>query len=476
MSAFRRSSARLSALIAVSATLCGTFLGGSALAQTTTRTTTQTTVQTNAPAFPGDLRADAPDLSPRGSYAVGVRTLNLVHKDQLNIALAASTKTAPDPLPRYDRPLTVEVWYPATLAAGQAQVTSYRDVLGSGPGDAKRPNTPFQTPGRAARNAAPDASGGKYPLVIVSHGYPGSRFLLSHLGENLASKGYVAAAIDHTDSTHGDKAAFASTLYNRALDDNFVLDTLAKMSAQGGNPIPNLLDAARTALVGYIMGGYGALNAARAGFAPQVTGFVPGGVLAQRDAGAYTPDPRIKAIVAFAPWGGDAAVRAIGVTTAAPLGFWDAAGLAGLKVPSLFIVGDHDDVAGYEGGVKSLFENAVNSDRYMVVYQNARHNSAPNPPPAASLANFDEYMHYAEPAWDMARLNNLNQHFVTAFLNVKLKGMTQDAGYLNVPTPIAINGKYSRNPDGTPKADDTYWKGFKNRTAVGIELYHLGAK
>jgi len=38
---------------------------------------------------------------------------------------------------------------------------------------------------------------------------------------------------------------------------------------------------------------------------------------------------------------------------------------------------------------------------------------------------------------------------------------------LNVKVPIAAEGKYSRNADGTPKADDTYWKGFKNRIITG---------
>ena len=103
-------------------------------------------------------------------------------------------------------------------------------------------------------------------------------------------------------------------------------------------------------------------------------------------------------------------------------GFWDEAGLAALKVPTMFIVGDRDDVAGYTGGVKSLFENAVNAERYMLVYQNASHNSAPNPPPAITLNSFDDYMHYAEPAWDMGRLNNINQHFVTAFLDYQTQG------------------------------------------------------
>lgn len=405
---------------------------------------------------PGDTRPDAPELAARGQYAVGVRTLNLVHKGQQDIVHAPKDGA----IPLYDRPLTVEVWYPAPGASGSGR-TTYTDVLGSGPGDPKRPNTPFQTMGRATRDA-PAVKAGPFPLVILSHGYPGSRYLMSYLGENLASKGYIVASIDHTDSTHGDKAAFASTLVNRALDDNFVLSEMARLGAAGsGSFLSGVVNAEATGIVGYSMGGYGALNAAGAGFGPQLSPLVPGGAFTQRQAGNFAVDPRIKAVVAFAPWGGDAAVKAIGVNFGGKYGFWEDAGLQNLKVPTLFVVGDRDDVAFYEGGVKPLFENTVNAERYLVVYQNASHNSAPNPPPAAAYGNFDDYMHYAEPAWDMARLNNLNQHFVTAFLNLKLKGQADAAAYLNVPVPL------SNNATGA-----NAWKGFRDRTARGIELYH----
>ncbi len=449
-------------LLAVSALLLAP-LGGTTMAQMVTT------------AAPGDARPDAPELSARGPHAVGVRTLQFTRKDVPDFARAATMKPVPDPLPRYDRPLTVEVWYPAALAAGQAQSTTYHDVLGSGPNDPKRPNTPFEIPGRAARDAKPDASG-PYPLVIVSHGYAGSRYLMTYLCENLASKGYVVAAIDHTDSTNADKAAFSSTLANRPLDDQAVLDGLGGLAAAGsGSFLSGVLDANNTALIGYSMGGYGALNFAGAGFTPQALPLVPGNALAARQTGAYRVDPRLKAVVAFAPWGGDYAMKSIGVTFGAPFGFWDAAGLAGITVPTLFVVGDHDDVAGYATGVKPLFENAVHSDRYLLVYENARHNSAPNPPPAAAT-NMDDYAHYAEANWDMGRLNNLNEHFVTAFLNYRLKGQQDAAAYLNVKVPVAAEGVFSRGADGTPKADDTYWKGFPNRTALGMELYHLDAK
>jgi predicted dienelactone hydrolase len=78
--------------------------------------------------------------------------------------------------------------------------------------------------GQAMRDAAPLAGAEALPLVIISHGYPGNRFLLSHLAENIASKGYVVASIDHTDSTYRSRAAFGSTLVNRSLDQIFVLE------------------------------------------------------------------------------------------------------------------------------------------------------------------------------------------------------------------------------------------------------------
>lgn len=154
-------------------------------------------------------------------------------------------------------------------------------------------------------------------------------------------------------------------------------------------------------------------------------------------------DPRIKAVVAFAPWGMER-------------GVWDAEGLKGLKVPVFFVAGSQDDVSGYEKGTKAIYNGAVNSDRYLLTYVNARHNVAPNSPPKESLKPglpFDFYYHYAEPVWDQRRINNINQHFVTAFLGIQLK-----------------KKEYSKYLDFDPNIKT--WPGFKPRTSVGLELVH----
>ncbi|MBL4603435.1 MAG: hypothetical protein JKY84_11865, partial [Emcibacteraceae bacterium] len=150
------------------------------------------------------LRPDAPQLAQPGDYKIGVRTLNLIHTDQIDAVNIKEGET----LPVYDRPITIEVWYPAITDETGGE---YKDVLLR---DAK---TKVSLYGKAVRDAAPLQSEQTYPLVVISHGYPGNRYLMSHFGENLASKGYIVASIDHTDSMYQDAGAFVSTLLNRPL-------------------------------------------------------------------------------------------------------------------------------------------------------------------------------------------------------------------------------------------------------------------
>ncbi|HEX5641967.1 MAG TPA: dienelactone hydrolase [Thermoleophilia bacterium] len=406
--------------------------------------------------MPGDPRPDAPELAYRGPYHVGVRRWTITNPDQLNILEYSATNTDP----RYDRPLPIQVWYPAVIPGKVPELTTYADTLGSGPGNPDRPVIPFEFPGRALRGARPDRSGAPFPLLIVSHGYPGSDVLLTNLTENLASKGYVVVAISHTDSTHADATLFASTMLNRPLDINFVLKTMGELGAPGsGSFLSGLVDADRTGLIGYSMGGYGALIAAGAGITPGTVYWgAPGGKLSIFLAGspeyAALLDPRVKAIVPLAPWGGG-------------YGVWNAAGLAALEVPALFVVGDQDQTAPY-AGVKFIFENAVNSDRYRLLYHAGDHEVPANPAPPITFTRWREYVHYQEPALDNTRTNNVNQHFLTAFLGLHLKGDADLGSYLDVVESSDASNNYN-NP-GYPEG---IWKGFKIWSAVGMEMKHL---
>jgi len=372
------------------------------------------------------IRPDAPELAALGPYAVGVRRVDLVNPDQGDIVgITGGT------LPRYDRALTVEVWYPAV--AGTPVGTAYRTVLRDGV-------TPIVLQGRACRDAAGLA--GRYPLVLISHGYPGNRFLMSHLGENLASKGYVVASVDHRDSGYADKLAFGSTMVNRPLDQAFVIAALRKMEPWAG------MIAAEAAIVGYSMGGYGALVSGGAGVSAEAVAHEetsPLGLLARHQAGSAAHgaliDPDVKAIVAFGPWG-----RQRGV--------WDAAGMAGLAKPTLIVAGSRDHVSGYAEGMRLMFDEGVGADRWLLTFDEAGHNAgAPIPPPEESWAvsphlDFVPFAHYGDAVWDPVRMNNVAQHYLTAFLGVHLKGLNLER-YLE------------------PGAE---WPGFVEGSARGLRL------
>ncbi|WP_299373277.1 alpha/beta fold hydrolase [uncultured Tateyamaria sp.] len=408
------------------------------------------TVAATAGANPIDqIRPDAPALAAYGDLPIGVRTVETVIPGSIDVLSIDG-----DNVPLYDRPLTLEVWYPA--AADTTPGGTYTAILRDGV-------TQVTLTGRAARDAAP-ASGARYPLVVISHGYPGNRYLMSHLGENLASKGYVTVAIDHTDSTYSDQAAFGSTLLNRPLDQAFVVDYMAGLDG----PIGDIVDAGNTGVIGYSMGGYGALILGGAGVTEASTEYswgTPNGLLAQHmamsDSHEALMDPRIKAVIAIGPWGNNA-------------GFWDTNGLAGLRVPTMLMAGGADDVSVYDA-IRGIFDGAVGTARHLLTFERANHNAAaPMPAPAESWTpveglDFVPFEHYADAVWDTVRMNNIAQHFATAFLGIHLKQDAEMAPYLDLITD-ADAGLVDLDDTGAPTEDHTYWAGFAPRTAKGLRF------
>ncbi|MFG6498374.1 alpha/beta hydrolase family protein [Sulfitobacter sp. 1A13191] len=399
---------------------------------------------------------NAPELAAYGDHAVGVRTLEMVNPGQIDILAIDPAADKPEEMPRYDRPLTVEMYYPA--AEGAEGETSFKAYLRDG-------TTEVTLEGQAMRDVDP-ATGETFPLVLISHGYPGNRYLMSHLAENLASKGYVVASIDHTDSTYRTQAAFGSTLVNRSLDQLFVLEQMAQKAAEGGD-FAGLYDAENTGLIGYSMGGYGAIITAGGGVTETSVGYTwggPHGTLGIHQAGSEThdalPDPRIKTAVAFGPWGMNR-------------GFWDAEGLAGVQIPMLFIAGSQDDTSLYENGIRAIWENTSNVDRALLTYMNAGHNAgAPMPAPEEAYyfsedKGFNISEHYTDAVWDTVRMNNIAQHFVTAWMDSHLKGESEKAAYLDL-VENSNDGVWSVEEDGTEKEDHSYWKGFPEGTAKGL--------
>ncbi len=68
-------------------------------------------------------------------------------------------------------------------------------------------------------------------------------------------------------------------------------------------------------------------------------------------------------------------------------------------------------------------------------------------------------------------MNNIFNHFATAYFGLHLKGEVGQAGYLDL-VPNGKDAVYAVDRDGKPSAAHTYWKGFKRATAVGLMLEH----
>ncbi len=429
--------------------------------------------------------SDAPELAKVGPHAIGVRTITLTDPDQPDIPKMVKTFGIAS---KSDRVLKVEIWYPAVLPKPDAVIVSYKAVL---PRAKNAINAiEFSYPGIAIRDATPlPALPGKslqpFPLVLVSHGFGGWGTFMSYLTENLASKGYVVAAIDHADAPFTDGNGFAlsfgSTLVHRARDQQYVLEQLLAMTKNSDDALGRIIDPAAVGVIGYSMGGFGALTTAGAGYDAASPTFkqIPAAVMAPQTAGNMQFDEarkarikNIKALVLIAPWGGQPANRA-----------WTASSLQSILTPTLLVVGDQDDIVEYEQGVKYLFQAMMGASREMLVYQNARHNIGGNPPPPEALDDFSSREYYDEPVWRKDRINAINQHFMTAFLDFHLKGINTRSTYLQLPTVKANDAKwptaFGQNAGASfaTGIDETaqYWRGFQRRWALGLEMHHKKA-
>ena len=360
----------------------------------------------------------APEFAQFGKLDIGVRTIEVSSPDAVDVlSTPRGGETA-----FYDRRLTVEVWYTADLAGGEPGGT-YEAIT-------RNPQITATLRGRASRNADALVGAAPYPLIIISHGYPGNRYLLSHAGENLASKGYIVASIDHKESTYEDQQSIASTLYNRPIDQRTVLNSMAALSEDIESPFYSLVDSENTGVIGYSMGGYGLVNNLGGGFSEQsVNGFIspPNGLLETHSTNSPNfrdrLDVRIKAGLLVAPWGMNA-------------GFWTETDLAGITVPSFYIAGDQDTVAGYDNGTKKIYEGAVNSERYLLTYLGAGHNAgAPISLPMEldNEENAEPATHYRDDNWDNVEMNNIMDHFATIWFDKHLKGVERVEALNNIP-------------------------------------------
>lgn len=412
--------------------------------------------------YPPLTDAVLPELATAGSYAVGVKTVQL------------GDPNIPSTQGPGGRSLTIELWYPAQQSK-ESTFTTYQDQTRSG--------IPFVLQGNAIRAAAIASSAEPYPLVVISHGYTGYRTLMFYLAEHLASHGYIVAAIDHTDSTNAEIdpstapfQGFVSTLLHRARDQQWVLTSLR----QTPNLTGGQLDSSRAAVIGYSMGGFGALNTIGAcyDFTAATTAAFTGlsepkaiaamqqqlnscaaGQYSTRTEQAIAADPAWKAAIALAPWGGQHQL-------------FSASSLAQLAVPVLFVAGDQDDISGY-AGMTDLFEKTGSPAKYLLTYHHARHNIAAHPAPAVASGSELDLGHYHEPAWSIRTINEINKHFALAMLDCHVKQRSEQCEYLNLnPALDAASTSAQTRPaeptTSTSMSTAQQWRGFDARYATGM--------
>jgi predicted dienelactone hydrolase len=405
---------------------------------------------------PSRFGVDAPELAHFGAFGVGVKTLHLVQHRQADV-LAFDPAAGSAPL--VDRALTVDLWYPARPASKAARVV-YTASLPSLP---PAPPARFSIPGIAVRDASP--AGTRLPLVIVSHGYSNDPAVLTWLTENLASKGYVVAAIHHDDPPITDRTRFVQPLMRRVLDIAYVAQTL--QSSLGAD---RLVDPKRTALIGYSMGGYGVLTAAGATLDPAggAVKLVPGDLMRPyARGGALRDEVTVKgllAVVAISPVGGGT------------LAAWGAAGVRMIGVPLLLIAGDRDRTVDYTTGARAIFDQASGAHRYLLTFKQGGHALGFGPAPKAMRQRLWDEDWFEDPVWRKDRINAINAHFITAFLDRYVKGDEGRAAYLDVATGDSDAGVWPETSTlpydaySPGDADITVWKGFQRSHAAGLEL------
>ncbi|WET76540.1 hypothetical protein P3102_20670 [Amycolatopsis sp. QT-25] len=225
---------------------------------------------------------------PSGAFAVGTRML------QWTDSLRPETFTA-DPLDR--RTVVVQLWYPAQksptntpqapyLGRTEDEARTVSEALARATGlpgflldDIPRART------RSVFGAPVAREGGRFPIVLFSPGSSGVRTQNTAWAEELASHGYVVAALDHpydsaavvladgrtittetvsSGDRERDEELAAGWTAVRAADLISVLTRLADLDrADGADPLTGRLDTGRVAAAGHSLGGAAALQAVR---------------------------------------------------------------------------------------------------------------------------------------------------------------------------------------------------------------------
>ncbi|EPH43929.1 alpha/beta hydrolase [Streptomyces aurantiacus] len=230
-----------------------------------------TSASASAPAAASvDAPAARPELPrPTGPFAVGRDTLHLVDKSRKDPWVPSAGA----------RELMASMYYPARGAGGRP--TAYtsekaaRELLAYYELDGRVPADGYSSTRTHARTGAHPARG-TFPLVVLSPGFTAPRSTLTHLAEDLASRGYVVATVDHAYEASGAEFSGGRVLpcvgceegvgdsgpritEGRARDLSYVLDRLiggkAGKAGKAAWRYSGMIDAKRIGMGGHSIGG-----------------------------------------------------------------------------------------------------------------------------------------------------------------------------------------------------------------------------
>jgi pimeloyl-ACP methyl ester carboxylesterase len=196
--------------------------------------------------------------APTGPFAVATKICNWTDRARVEKGTGK---------PGDFRQLVVQVWYPTKDASGS--LAPYVPMLSAYRGAWDEAD--IETARRVithSRANKPPLAGMKFPVVVFSHGWQGTRSEYTSVAEDLASHGYAVFGIDHpymgrivltngkiTEPTEDQfqSAAEIQAYYGR--DVQFAIDEIARLNAADGDGIfAGRLDLTRIAAIGHSSG------------------------------------------------------------------------------------------------------------------------------------------------------------------------------------------------------------------------------
>lgn len=192
-----------------------------------------------------------------GPDRVGTRALVLVDRSRVDHSFVSG-----------HRELMVQLWYPALDSGGGYAPYLPQRIAATIERANHLPAGIVSRIRTHARTAAP-AAPGRHPVLLYSPGSSEMRSDATALVENLASRGFVVLAVDHTHESQlvefpggqlvpgtfvdTGPASNLRALRVRVADTRFVLDQLARLDRHG--PFAGRLDLSRIGMFGFSLGG-----------------------------------------------------------------------------------------------------------------------------------------------------------------------------------------------------------------------------